>query len=126
MDPVLGLVPGVGDAAGAVLAVAILLEAGRRGTSRLTLTRIASNIALDALLGAVPLIGDVFDVFWKANIRNVALIERHVAGPAEAHQADRRFVLVLAGSLFLFVAALVVGSLWLTAWLLRTAAAHWP
>ena len=108
MDPILGLVPGVGDAAGAVMAVAILVEAGRRGTSRLTLTRIASNIALDALLGAVPLLGDVFDAFWKANLRNVALLERHAASPTAARKADRLFFVLLTGSLVLFCAAVLV------------------
>ena len=120
LDPILGLVPGFGDAAGAVLAVAVLVEAGRRGASRLTLTRMAFNIALDALLGAVPLIGDVFDVVWKANLRNVALLERHVAGPTATRHADRLFVGLLSGALVTFCAALVVGSVLLTALLLRS------
>jgi hypothetical protein len=115
LDPILGLVPGLGDAAGAFVAVAILVEAGRRGTSRLTLIRIACNIALDALVGAVPLIGDVFDALWKANLRNVALIERYAAGPTEARHADRLFVVWLSGSLLLFCAALLAGSIVLTA-----------
>jgi hypothetical protein len=119
LDPILGLVPGLGDVAGACLALAILVEAGRRGTSRATLIRIAGNIALDALVGAVPLIGDVFDVAWKANLRNVALIERHVAGPAAARQADRLLVVALSVSLLLFCVALVVGGLLLTARLVR-------
>ena len=123
LDPILGLVPGVGDAAGAFLAVAILVEAGRRGASRLTLIRMAYNIALDALLAAVPLIGDVFDAVWKANLRNVALLERHAAGPTAARKADRLFVVVLSGALVLFCAVLLVGSIVLTARLLRIVAA---
>ncbi len=119
LDPILGLVPGFGDVAGACLALAILVEAGRRGVSRVTLIRIAGNIAFDALAGAVPLIGDVFDAVWKANLRNVALIERHIAGPTAARQADRLFVVVLSVSLLLFCVALVVGGMLLTARLLR-------
>ena len=126
LDPILGLVPGVGDAAGAVMAVAILVEAGRRGTSRLTLTRIATNIALDAALGAVPLLGDAFDALWKANLRNVALLEQHAANPTAARKADRLFFVLLTGSLFLFCAALVAGGLLLTALLIRLVAAGWP
>jgi hypothetical protein len=118
------LVPGFGDAAGAVLASGILLEAVRRGVSRFTLVRIASNIALDALLGAVPLVGDVFDAVWKANLRNVALIERHVAVPAEARKADRLFVVLVSGSLVLLCGTLLVVSVLLTARLLRVLAAH--
>ena len=124
LDPIIGLVPGFGDAAGAVLAAGILVEAVRRGVSRFTLGRIAYNIALDALLGAVPLIGDAFDAVWKANLRNIVLIDRHVAVPAEARKADRLFVVLLSGSLLLLCGALMVVSVLLTARLLRAVAAH--
>jgi hypothetical protein len=124
LDPVIGLMPGFGDAAGAVLSAAILVEAVRRGVSRFTLGRIAWNIVLDALLGAVPVIGDAFDFVWKANLKNVALIERHVGRPNKAHQADRLFVVLLIGSLFLLCAALMVAGILLTAWLFRVIAGH--
>lgn len=124
LDPVIGLVPGFGDAAGAVLSAAILVEAIRRGVSRFTLGRIAWNIVLDALLGAVPVIGDAFDFVWKANLKNVALIERHVAVPGTARKADRLFVFLLIGSLFLLCAALMVAGVLLTAWLFRVIAGH--
>jgi hypothetical protein len=124
LDPIIGLVPGFGDAAGAVLATGILVEAVRRGVSRFTLGRIAYNIALDALLGAVPLVGDAFDAVWKANLRNVALIERHVAVPAHARKADRLFVVLLSGSLIVLCGALLVVGVLLTAWLFRAVAAY--
>ncbi len=107
------------------MAAAILAEAGRRGASRLTLTRIAANIALDALFGAVPILGDAFDAIWKANLRNVALLERHAANPTAARKADRLFFVLLTGALFLFCAALVAGGLLLTALLVRLVAAQW-
>jgi uncharacterized protein DUF4112 len=122
LDPIIGLVPGFGDAAGAVLAAGILIEAVRRGVSRFTLGRIAFNIAIDAVLGAVPLLGDAFDAVWKANLWNIALIDRHAAVPAEAHKADRVFVVLLGGSLLLLCGALMVGSVFFSAWLLRAAA----
>jgi len=77
LDPILGLIPGFGDAAGAILAGWILVEAVRLGASRATVLRIAGNVAIDAAVGAVPLLGDIFDFAWKANLRNVALLERH-------------------------------------------------
>jgi hypothetical protein len=124
LDPIIGLVPGFGDAAGAVLAAGILVEAVRRRVSRFTLGRIAFNIALDALLGAIPLIGDAFDAVWKANLRNVALIERHIAVPTDARKADRLFVVLVSGSLGLLCVALVIVSVLLTARLLRALAGH--
>jgi hypothetical protein len=113
------LIPGVGDAAGAVLAGWILIEAVRLGASRATLVRIAGNVALDAGLGAVPLLGDIFDFAWKANLRNVALLERHLTAPARAERADRLFVLLVISGVFVMVIGLLaLGSL-LALWMLR-------
>src|SRR6266487_3882382 len=92
LDPLLGLIPGAGDAAGAVLSAWVLIEAFRLGASRATLLRMAGNVVLDAGLGAIPVVGDFFDFVWKANLRNVALLERHLAAPAQAGRADRAFV----------------------------------
>jgi hypothetical protein len=126
LDPIIGLVPGLGDAAGAILATWILVEAVRRGVSRFTLLRLAFNIALDALLGAVPLVGDAFDVAWKANLRNVALIERHATVPGPARAADRLFVVLVSGSLALLCGSLLVGGVLLTALVLRAVVGHQP
>jgi hypothetical protein len=114
LDPILGLVPGFGDAAGAILATAILMEAVRRRVPRFTFLRMAANIALDAVIGAVPVLGDIFDAGWKANLRNLALLERHKALPSEAAKADRLVVLAVGGSLLILSAALVVGGVLLT------------
>jgi hypothetical protein len=119
LDPVLGLVPGLGDAVGALLAAWILVEAIRLGASRATLGRMASNIAIDALVGAVPVLGDVFDVAWKANLRNVALLERHAIDPAATGKSDRLFVVLLVGGVLVLGGGLLVGGVFLTAWLFR-------
>jgi len=79
----------------------------------------AGNIALDACIGAVPLLGDVFDVAWKANIRNVALLERHLAAPTPAKRADRLFVVLLLAGMAIVVAAAVTVAGVLSLWLLR-------
>jgi len=119
LDPILGLIPGAGDAAGAVLAGWILVEAVRLGASRATILRIAGNVALDAGLGAVPVIGDVFDFAWKANLRNVALLEQHLASPVRAERADRSFLaLVIVGVVAIVLGLLALGTL-LTVWLFR-------
>lgn len=119
LDPILGLIPGGGDAAGAVLAGWIVIEAVRLGASRATLLRIAGNVALDAALGAVPFIGDVFDFAWKANLRNVALLEGHLAAPGRAERADRWVLgLAICGVCVMVLALLALGVL-LTVWTFR-------
>jgi hypothetical protein len=119
LDPILGLIPGAGDAAGAILAGWILVEAIRVGASRATLIRIAGNVALDGGLGAVPLLGDIFDFAWKANLRNVALLERHLAAPLRAERADRSFVALVIFGVFAMVAGLLALGTLLTLWTLR-------
>ncbi len=120
LDPILGLIPGFGDAAGAILAGWILVEAVRLGASRATVIRIAGNVALDAAVGAIPLLGDIFDFGWKANLRNVALLERHLAAPDRAERADRSFVsLVICGVVVMALGLLALGIL-LTRWAIRT------
>jgi hypothetical protein len=77
-DSLVGLVPGIGDAMTGVLSAAIVARAAQLGVPRGVLTRMGLNVAVDVIVGAVPLIGDVFDVVWKANKRNVRLLERYL------------------------------------------------
>jgi len=109
LDPIIGLIPGFGDAAGALLGGAILLEAVRARAARYTLLRMSGNIALDALIGAIPLLGDLFDFGWKANSKNLQLLEKHLASPVEAHGSDRRYVVLFGAIIALLAAALVAG-----------------
>ncbi|SDZ89321.1 protein of unknown function [Haloplanus vescus] len=73
LDPILGLLPVVGDVASGCLSLYIVLESARLGVSNRTLVRMLANIALDVVAGSVPLVGDLFDAAWRANTRNVAL-----------------------------------------------------
>jgi hypothetical protein len=98
----------------------MLIEAVRDGASRPTLVRIAANIALDACIGAIPVLGDVYDVAWKANLRNLALLERHQAVPGRAQRADRTFVVLLFAAVAVLFAGLLAAAGFLTTWLLRT------
>jgi hypothetical protein len=118
LDPILGLVPGLGDAAGAALSTGIFAEGIRRGVSRTTLLRMAANIVLDLLAGAVPILGDLFDAVLKANLRNVALLERQAADPQGARRGDRLFVVLLSAALFLVGAALLAIGVAFPIWLL--------
>jgi hypothetical protein len=75
LDSLLGLIPGLGDGATALVSLYILVEAHRLGVRPVTLARMTGNVALDLGLGAVPVLGDIFDFFWKSNLRNVELLE---------------------------------------------------
>lgn len=79
LDAILGLIPGIGDFITAGFSLFILAEAHRRGVSNRVLARMLVNIGLDWLIGLVPLFGDVADVFFKANLKNVELLERELA-----------------------------------------------
>lgn len=76
LDPVLGVLPGAGDAVAAGLSLYIVLESARLGVPYRTLARMLANIGIDAVVGAVPLVGDLFDAAFKANRRNVDLAVR--------------------------------------------------
>lgn len=96
LDAVIGLVPGVGDAAGAVLSGYIVLEAARIGAPFPVLARMVLNVGVEALVGAVPFLGDLFDAAWKANDRNVRLLRAAVATPDAARRSSRGVVIGVA------------------------------
>jgi hypothetical protein len=77
LDPLLGLLPGAGDWLGAALSLYILYEAARLGVPGRILVAMAGNILVEAIVGAVPVLGDLFDFVWQANSRNLQLLERH-------------------------------------------------
>jgi hypothetical protein len=79
VEALLRLVPGIGDVAASALSVYLLYEASRLGVPRLLFVRMVANVVLEGAVGAVPLAGDAFDVFFRANRRNVALLRRHFA-----------------------------------------------
>lgn len=105
LDPIIGLIPGVGDLIGAVLSGYIVLEAVRAEVPTFTLLRMLVNIGIDTLLGAIPALGDVFDAAWKSNTMNVALLERHLASNEIAAAPAGRNVL---GVLVIAIVALVI------------------
>lgn len=79
LDSLIGLIPGIGDGATAVASLYIVAEGHKLGVRKRTTARMLFNVAVDAVLGLVPLLGDLFDVGWKANLRNVRLIEDDLA-----------------------------------------------
>ncbi len=78
IDPVLGVLPISGDIAAALSSLYIVLEAARVGVPPRTLALMGLNIAVDLVVGSIPVLGTLFDAVWKANVRNVALLEEQI------------------------------------------------
>ena len=119
LDPLVGLVPGVGDAIGGLVSGYIVLEAARLGVPAVTLLWMLANIGIDTLLGAVPVAGDLFDGAWKSNLKNVALIEHHLADPHRAQRASRAWLLLVIALLVLLAALSIAAGWFLVRLLLR-------
>ena len=112
LDAVIGLVPGIGDAAGALLSSWIVLEGARLGAGVTVVMRMLLNVAIEAVVGAIPVLGDLFDAGWKANVRNIRLLHGAIDAPGATRRSSGLFVLLV----FLLLAALFAGTLFL-AWL---------
>lgn len=108
-EAVFGLIPIVGDIAGAALSGYIVLASARLGAPASTIGRMLVNIGIDTLVGAIPILGDMFDVGWRANMRNVELLDSHLGGSPRMQRANRWVVIaVLAALLLLAVGAAVL------------------
>ncbi len=108
VDSLIGLVPGIGDLVGGVLSLYIVLESARMGAPRSVLARMGWNVALDTLVGEVPILGDLFDVGFKANLRNLALLDGVVREPDASRRSSRWFVALLGAGLLLLTAGAAV------------------
>ena len=105
LDAIIGLVPGLGDVAGVLLSSYIVREAARAGAPKSVLLHMAWNVAVEGVVGMIPFAGDIFDAAWKANQRNVALLEAHFADPRRAQRSSRMFIGALIAALIVLVAA---------------------
>jgi hypothetical protein len=114
IDPILGLLPGGGDFASFLVSAYIIWEAAQLGAPQETLVRMLSNVLFDTVAGTVPVVGDLLDVTWKANSKNVALLEDHLAVKTSPTQpVSRWFVLGLLLILAIAFVAVVALSFWL-------------
>jgi hypothetical protein len=114
IEPLIGLLPVVGDAVGMAISAYVFSVAARSGVPRATLGRIAVVLWLDAVVGSVPLFGDLFDAYWKANLRSADLLDARLADPASA-AADRRYLRRLAAvvvALSLVALAVLAALVW--------------
>lgn len=108
LDALVGLVPGLGDVLSGGLGLVVVLRGAQLGVPGIVLARMLANVAIDFVVGSVPLIGDAFDMWFKANLRNVRLIRRHALAPAVSTAGSWAFFGVLLGVGVL----LAVGAVW--------------
>ena len=121
LDGIIGLVPGLGDIIGGLASTIIVFAAWVRGVPYTTLVRMVVNIGIEVLLGTIPLLGDAFDIAWKANRRNYALIVRHLEQQRQQTWKDWVFLMLIAGTLGAIFLAPIFLILWFLEWLARQA-----
>lgn len=95
LDAVIGLIPGVGDATGAVMSAYIVVQAARLGAPASSLVRMLLNVGIEALVGAIPFVGDLFDAWFKANARNVALLRGELDRPGSTRRSSTAVVVAV-------------------------------
>jgi hypothetical protein len=110
LDPILGLLPGFGDTATAIISALLIAQSARYGVPRIILARMAGNVLLNTALGSIPFIGDAFSFWFKSNVRNYDLLRRHAGVRRAASWRDWGFVLALLAGIVALVVVIVVGT----------------
>ena len=119
LDALIGLFPIIGDLAGVLASSFILAEANRMGVGRAILARMAFNVALEGVIGIVPIVGDAFDAAWKANQKNVRLLNAWAERPHETRRSSGLFLAGLTVALVAFLAGCAYLTYLLLGWLVR-------
>lgn len=105
LDPIIGLIPGLGDASTTAVSSLILIQALRAGVPKVVIARMAANVMLNSLIGIVPGVGDLFSAWFKSNNRNYQLLRQHAAGAHTSTAMDWGFLI----GVFAVIIAVVVG-----------------
>ncbi len=124
IDPLIGLIPGIGDTGSAIVSAVALLQAARQGLPKIILARMAVNILLNEFIGIVPVVGDAFSFWFKSNARNHQLIKDYTGGRRTAGRSDWIFVFGILILLGVLVAAGITVSFYLVQQLIRLLAGH--
>lgn len=113
LDPLIGLLPGVGGAASAFVSLALIGLSSRRAVPKVVLARMALNVLINAALEALPVIGDAASIFFRSNSRNYDLLQRHAGTARPATRSDWLFIMALLGGAGLVIVCFFVGLLYL-------------
>ncbi|HET9419340.1 MAG TPA: DUF4112 domain-containing protein [Chthoniobacterales bacterium] len=103
LDPLIGLLPGLGDTASAFVSALTLVQAARLGVPKILLARMSLNILTNEIIGIIPGVGDAFSFWFKSNTRNYNLLQRHMTATQRSRNSDWIFVAVVIGLVFLIV-----------------------
>jgi len=115
LDPLIGLIPGIGDALASLIGTAILGIAARLRLPRIVLARMSLNLLINAVAGAVPVVGDLFSVWFQSNMRNAALLRAAATRPERETSPDWFYVGGIIGCTALVMFLAIAGVLWLVA-----------
>lgn len=118
VDGLIGLIPGIGDVAGLVLAGVVIAKGIQLGARGSTVARMVVNAAVDAAVGTIPVAGTIADFFIKANTRNVRLLEQHALDPQRTREDSRAVLIRTVIAIALVAILLVVGVIALVVWLI--------
>ncbi len=113
LDPIIGLIPGLGDTASTIISAMALLAAARRGLPKILLARMSLNILINEFVGIVTIVGDAFSFWFKSNARNYDLLRKHTAAPRASTTSDWIFVALVLVALVLILLVSLAVSFWL-------------
>jgi len=124
LDGIIGLIPGIGDLIGGIASCIIIAAAWMRGVPYVTIARMVANVGIEVAVGSVPVLGDMFDIAWRANRRNYALLAGSLTNPRK--HTIQSWIFLIGLCLLLAVLTLLPMLLlaWLLGWLMRGAGAH--
>ena len=124
LDPLLGLLPGLGDTGSALVSAFALIQAARLGVPKILLARMSLNILINEVIGIVPVVGDAFSFWFKSNARNYQIIKNHTAAPGVARRSDWIFVIAVLVVLGAVVLCGLLISLFILQQIAKTLAGH--
>ncbi|WP_036247361.1 DUF4112 domain-containing protein [Methylobacter sp. BBA5.1] len=119
LDSLIGLIPGIGDTTGGILSSYIIWQAARMGVPRVVLMRMGVNVVFETLLGAVPLVGDIFDIAFKANQKNVQLLSNYYQSPQASVERHTVSIVLIAVAIIAVIGLVIWLTIKLLAWLIN-------
>lgn len=111
LDALIGLIPGIGDAATALISLYLIGEAKTAGASGKTISKMLVNVGLEFVVGLVPIVGDLFDIGWRANQRNMALLRAEIAPPPPDIAGDFERPKTSRKGWFILIALMAAGAI---------------